>query len=94
MPSVASSRQYLCVLLTAGSERVDALNDSTEAFLWQWELRDAKVLRKADRCVATAHKKLMHKVEASLLLLISRRSAASQTPALLLLQARRICMHS
>ena len=46
----------------AGSERVDALEDSTEAFLWQWELRDAKVLPKADRAAATAHKKLMHKV--------------------------------
>ncbi len=46
----------------AGADKVDALEDGSETFLWQWELRDAKLLPKAQRHAAAQHKKHMHKV--------------------------------
>ena len=41
---------------------VDALEDSSEDLLWQWELRDVKAIPKALKPAARAHKKLMQKV--------------------------------
>lgn len=38
------------------------MEDETEAFLWQWELRDQKSLPKAHRQAAAQHKKQMQKV--------------------------------
>lgn len=46
----------------AGSDKVDALEDRTGAFLWQWEVREQKSLPKAHRPAAGQHKKQMHKV--------------------------------
>lgn len=47
---------------TGGSDKVDALEDKTEKFLWQWELREQKSLPKAHRAAAGQHKKQMQKV--------------------------------
>ena len=41
---------------------MDALEDSSEDLLWQWELRDVKAIPKALKPAARAHKKLMQKV--------------------------------
>ena len=41
---------------------MDALEDSSEDLLWQWELRDVKAVPKALKPAARAHKKLMQKV--------------------------------
>ncbi|CAL8461841.1 g1372 [Coccomyxa elongata] len=46
----------------AGSDKVDALEDKTEKFLWQWELREQKSLPKAHRAAAGQHKKQMQKI--------------------------------
>lgn len=46
----------------AGSDKVDALEDKTEKFLWQWELREQKSLPKAHRAAGGQHKKQMQKV--------------------------------
>lgn len=47
---------------TVASASLDMLEDTTEALLWQWELRDAKVLPKALRAEAGQVKKYLHKV--------------------------------
>ena len=44
------------------SASLDMLEDTTAALLWQWELRDAKVLPKALRAEAVQVKKHLHKV--------------------------------
>lgn len=41
---------------------MDALEDTSEGCLWQWELRDVKAIPKALKPTAKDHKKLMHKV--------------------------------
>ncbi len=41
----------------------DAHEDTSPQLLWQWELRDVKVLPKQLRPQAAQHKKLMHKVK-------------------------------
>lgn len=46
---------------------MDALEDSSEKWLWLWELRDLKAIPKALKPAARDHKKLMHKVCSSLL---------------------------
>lgn len=46
----------------AASASMDALEDTTECCLWQWELRDVKAIPKALKPAAKHHKKLMHKV--------------------------------
>lgn len=45
-----------------GSALVDALEDSTVSHLWQWEVRDTKVLPKEFRAAAVALKKRAAKV--------------------------------
>ncbi|BDA41437.1 probable chromatin assembly factor 1 subunit FSM at N-terminal half [Coccomyxa sp. Obi] len=50
----------------AGSDKVDALEDKTGKFLWQWELREQKSLPKAHRAAAGQHKKHMQKIAARL----------------------------
>ncbi len=74
LPHVTGKRKLLMqgilVLAAAGSDKVDSLEDESEELLWQWELRGAKVLPKADRGAVTAHKKLMHKVQIAPLLCI------------------------
>lgn len=47
---------------TVASASLDMLEDTTEALLWQWELRDSKVLPKALRAEAMQVKKYLHKV--------------------------------
>lgn len=46
----------------AGSDKVDALEDKTPSFLWQWELRNQATLPKAHKAAGIQHKKQMQKV--------------------------------
>ena len=78
----------------AAMSSMDALEDTSEDCLWQWELRDVKAIPKALKPAARAHKKLMHKVRSPHISLKSahlwpgadvmcncRCSAASSLPA-------------
>ncbi len=49
-------------MCAAGSDKVDALEDTTASFLWQWEVRDPKYLPVAHRNEGIQHKKQMRKV--------------------------------
>ncbi len=57
-------RQQVTVwfICAAANSSMDALEDTTEDCLWQWELRDVKAIPKALKPAAKDHKKLMHKV--------------------------------
>ena len=46
----------------AGSDKVDALEDKTPSFLWQWELRNQATLPKAHKAAGIQHKKQIQKV--------------------------------
>lgn len=52
---------FLLYFCAAAASALDALEDSSEALLWRWELRDCKVLPKALRLEAVRRKKELHK---------------------------------
>ncbi len=61
--NIFSNVNYQEFALHTGASRVaDPLEDEDEELVWSWELRDAKVLPKAQRQQAQATKKTLLKV--------------------------------
>lgn len=56
----------LALCTADGSEGRDALEDSTESFVWRWELRDMKVVPKALQPSAKLRNKALQQVSSRL----------------------------
>ena len=58
--------QHSFARAAGASDQVDALEDTTDSLLWQWELRDMRSLPKQLRGAAIQHKKFLHAVRAEM----------------------------